>query len=1105
MRFFILGVLLNAFFALSAQEYCACSAKYDNWEFVKNVSFNSFSNSSEGAGYENFTALESIELFKGENYELNITTGKFSQSDMLEVYIDKNRDSLFSEDEKIILALSGEASKEGNAIYTYHVDESHREGLARMRVVLFDSGSDHSGYAQGCGSFDYGEVEDYHVNVKAINSPPEVDFFADATSIFKDGVVKFSDNSGLLPTLWKWQIEPEGYNYLEQTSSTVQNPVVQFSQSGKYNVTLTASNEYGSSTLTKENFIEVRDFSAPRNLEAESEGSHVDISWSRPNVPGWVAYNYDLFNCYSTYWNPMERGTVFSSKNLPYSYPVTINKLSSGFFYASSNPWPDDHFKFRIRKAASNELVYESDYIEALHAQETVCELDSLLTLIEDFVVSIVSRHSGGMPASLAMAVEKEDCNSKIYDQSANEWTTIAKDGKGLELFIKVGTTHDAVSSSNKDGLVIFPDRNENASLSGYELFFDGELLTIIDNPDLEFFTHRKVGNGEHSYQLKALYFPEGESPLTDPVTVTVDNTDPEFTLWFNNKELRSNDFFRFPFNVEIGKSATMEMIIENEGQNALIIGDITIDNALFTITKAPASSIEAGDSASFELTFTPTADGAQDVKLAINNNDDNDNPFYLNGKAIGGVDRWTWMLYLYEDGTGLDGMKDLNELEVNGSLPGEVNYLVCYDADDDEKDGIWYIEKDENGFNRELVSRKISDIMGADPVMENPATLKKFMDWTLENYPAQHYGLTLWDHGDGIFKSGTTTSDGINKGFVGHMKLWQLSGALKPWVEKAGKPLDIVGFDVCLLGQIETAYQLKGLSKYVIASPLTEPGDGWDYFNAFKVLNANTSLPASELATSICNTFIDSYKPGGSSYVTTATQAVTAVDTLTDVLVPVLNKLADELIKSLPTHKAELLQLKNKCWAAPGSMGNTDNPDHRDLGNLLDYLAASTTMPTAVVTLAGEAKAAYAKTVIANGYSGATCAKSSGLKIWMHEKVKNAGTIYSYYSNPDKYLLFGETNWIKYLEAFQDAEVAVEDFSTKEGFVVYPNPSNGIVSIQSFQNIHQLRVYNTQGKVVLDLGDKPQGTVQAELVPGIYIVSGNTASSVISYKIVIN
>ena len=66
--------------------------------------------------------------------------------------------------------------------------------------------------------------------------------------------VAFLDNSGGNPTNWNWTF-PGG----TPASSTLQNPVVNYSQVGSYSVTLQISNSAGSDVITLPNFVTVDD------------------------------------------------------------------------------------------------------------------------------------------------------------------------------------------------------------------------------------------------------------------------------------------------------------------------------------------------------------------------------------------------------------------------------------------------------------------------------------------------------------------------------------------------------------------------------------------------------------------------------------------------------------------------------------------------------------------------------------------------------------------------------------------------------------------------------------------------------------------------------
>ncbi|RLD62885.1 MAG: hypothetical protein DRJ01_05145, partial [Bacteroidetes bacterium] len=364
---------------------------------------------------------------------------------------------------------------------------------------------------------------------------------------------------------------------------------------------------------------------------------------------------------------------------------------------------------------------------------------------------------------------------------------------------------------------------------------------------------------------------------------------------------------------------------------------------------------------------------------------------------------KWTWMVYLYEDGTGLDGADDFNELEANGSTD-DVNYLILYDSNDDSKDGVYLVEKDASGYNSTIISSIVYTGFGTDPDMNDWTTLKDFMLWVEDNYPADHYGLNVWDHGSGIFKNETNPS--ISKGCIGDMKLWEIDKALAAFKTAAGQKLDIVGFDVCLLGQIETAYQIKDYTNYVIASEKTEPGDGWDYVAGFSGLNADPTISAATLATNIVDAYVD-------FYTSDITQAASDISSLETNLIPALNTFSTELINALDEHADAISQAINSAWVSEY------NKEHHDLGHFAQLIHDDATLPSSLITAANNLLTAYNTTIIAEGQKSHP--NATGFKIWMPLDY-STNAEHTKYSDTTNYLTFSKTNWDEFLTALENA-----------------------------------------------------------------------------------
>lgn len=91
----------------------------------------------------------------------------------------------------------------------------------------------------------------------------------------------------------------------------------------------------------------------------------------------------------------------------------------------------------------------------------------------------------------------------------------------------------------------------------------------------------------------------------------------------------------------------------------------------------------------------------------------------------------------------------------------------------------------------------------------------------------------------------------------------------LKRVFEDLGQKIDIIGFDACMMGMMEVAYQLKDHAKIVIGSEELEPGKGWDYSAVVAYLVAHPNASNEEISKAIIKSFLDSYASQGDLKVT--------------------------------------------------------------------------------------------------------------------------------------------------------------------------------------------------------------------------------------------
>ncbi|MBN2173313.1 MAG: M6 family metalloprotease domain-containing protein [Bacteroidales bacterium] len=122
---------------------------------------------------------------------------------------------------------------------------------------------------------------------------PGVVFFASDSAVCTGATITLMDYSTVCPESWNWLITPSTFEYIDGTNASSQNPEIQLNSTGPYSVSLTVTNNNGSATLTKEDYIYAGGNQLPfaedfESGEAESKG------WSIVN-PDNDAITWDVF------------------------------------------------------------------------------------------------------------------------------------------------------------------------------------------------------------------------------------------------------------------------------------------------------------------------------------------------------------------------------------------------------------------------------------------------------------------------------------------------------------------------------------------------------------------------------------------------------------------------------------------------------------------------------------------------------------------------------------------------------------------------------------------------------------------------------------------
>ncbi len=223
------------------------------------------------------------------------------------------------------------------------------------------------------------------------------------------------------------------------------------------------------------------------------------------------------------------------------------------------------------------------------------------------------------------------------------------------------------------------------------------------------------------------------------------------------------------------------------------------------------------------------------------------------------GLPEWTVIVYSAADDEVLEETMwfDVNEMELVGSNP-QMNIVVQIDR----YGGAFTGDGDWSDTRRYLITQDNDLSTISSPVVENlgevdtgdPQTLVDFVTWAIQNYPAKKYALVMSDHGGGW----TGGFSDMSSSDYSDLSMPEIVSSIEQIRQNTGvDKFEIIGFDACLMGQIEVFGSLYPYSNYMVASEEVIPGYGWSYAAWLGQLAENPSMDGSGLSKSIVSTYV--------------------------------------------------------------------------------------------------------------------------------------------------------------------------------------------------------------------------------------------------------
>lgn len=342
---------------------------------------------------------------------------------------------------------------------------------------------------------------------------------------------------------------------------------------------------------------------------------------------------------------------------------------------------------------------------------------------------------------------------------------------------------------------------------------------------------------------------------------------------------------------------------------------------------------ILAGIALSLGLMFSLSACGGEEEAVSGSAKAQENEAAGETGQAAAAADS-EWAVYWYLCGSDLEtgggcATADLAEM-MEAELPENVKVVIetggasvwQNEAVDASKLQRWVYD----GAELTLVDEQPSSNMGeAD-------TLADFLSYASTNYPAKKTAVIFWNHGGGsvtgaafdeLYQFDSLTLDELRQAFT---FVWPADGE--------NPPLELVGFDTCLMATVDVAGTFSEIAHYLVASEEVEPGNGWYYSHWLGALGGDPSMDGEALGKVICDTYYQGCEAVGTQQQVT----LSLVDlTKTGPLLEAYDTFGGEVLAAACQDPAMFSEFARAAFASENYGGNTKEQGYSNMVDLGD------------------------------------------------------------------------------------------------------------------------------------------------------------------------
>lgn len=332
----------------------------------------------------------------------------------------------------------------------------------------------------------------------------------------------------------------------------------------------------------------------------------------------------------------------------------------------------------------------------------------------------------------------------------------------------------------------------------------------------------------------------------------------------------------------------------------------------------------------------------------------------------------WTFLLFL-NGHNNLSSYGDMNikDMEKSGSSD-QVNLVVEWG------------QSGNNLTNRLLVQKSTDPSKVTSPIlmglkdrdMGDYKNLVDFVKWGVDNFPAKHYFVAVWNHGSGwhFQKSNQVGINDISYDDVtgNQITTEQLGQAMAEIKQYIGRNVDIYGSDACLMQMLEVATEMKSSVDYFVGSEETEPAEGWPYDLFMKKWIAAPQSTPAEVSILLSKEYLAAYSGGsyGTKKVTFSALDISKLDAVIQSAGAMASHLKSMDVASIDKIKKSLRSVQAYYYS-----------DYKDYGDLLKTIEALSIKKDDALFAKAQSDL---KSLVLSVDSSNTYTKSRGVSVWV-------------------------------------------------------------------------------------------------------------------------